>query len=146
MKDTFHNDCWSDTRTSVELWANGKQRRLGAWANKTGYHIAAHVWRLSYGASQLLYDTECSDREIPTFRNNMLPSASLFYSEGKGSGFLQNTDAIIIGATPPPHQKKLLVHCPGKQKRTPLHFVHIRYVADYRQINKRNLPLQNYFT
>ena len=77
-----------------------------------------------YDAGLLSCDTEYSGKEVPSSRNNMLPSASLFYSEGKGNGFLQNTDAIITGEPPPP-QKKLLLHCPGKQKRTPLYFVFI---------------------
>jgi len=75
----------------------------------------------------------------------MLPSASLFYSEGMGSGFLQNNDAIIIGATPAT-KKKSACSLPRETKAYTLIFcVHIRYVADYRQTNKRNLPLQNYF-
>jgi hypothetical protein len=74
----------------------------------------------------------------------MLPSASLFYFEGKGSGFLQNTDAIIYrdNPTPPTPQKKTSAYSlPRETKTYTLVFcVHIQYVADYRQTNKRNIP------
>lgn len=98
-----------------------------------------------YDAGLLSCDTEYSGKEVPSSRNNMLPSASLFYSEGKGNGFLQNTDAIITGEPPPP-AKKIASSLPRETKTYTLIFcVHIRCVAEYRQTNKRNMPLQNYF-
>jgi hypothetical protein len=63
----------------------------------------------------------------------MLPSASLFYSESKGSGFLQNTDDIIYrdNPTPPPLKKQAACSLPKETKTYTLTFrVHIQYVAD----------------
>jgi len=36
----------------------------------------------------------------------MLPSAFLFHLEGKGSGFLRNTDTVIYKGNNPPHPNK----------------------------------------
>jgi hypothetical protein len=70
----------------------------------------------------------------------MLPSASLFYSEGKGSGLLRNIGTGIYSGKPQNKPKsENSLPSESKNRYNLMLCFNIRYVA------KNNIPLRNYF-